>query len=175
MTRLDEAGGVTGTGLDAVGHDDEYVSVDWEVRTGRRLERLGLGPSVSGSVDVVVLDRRGETATPAESGELTVDGRRVVVVPDRSGAGPPVEAWVAGGRERYEAVVDVLRRTVALDASIERAFDAARQPRAGDDERTTDRGSTGDSRAIERAIRAFEDADAALAVGGFAVAVEPLR
>lgn len=148
---------------------DDAVSVDWDVPTRQRLEDLGAGAPVSGGVDVVVLDRRGAETTPTEPGELTVGGRRVVVVPDRGGAGPPVEVWVVGDRERYEGVVDVLRRTVDLDASVDAAFDDAgrRNPREG-----ADGGPTG--RAIERTVLAFEVADTPLAVGGFAAAIEPL-
>ena len=175
MTGVEEVNAVVGANQGMAG--DDAVSVDWDVGTRRRLGSLGLAAPELESVDVVVLDRREGTTTPVEPGALTVGGRRVVVVPDESEGSPSVEVWVAGGRERYGGVVDALRRTVALDASIDRAFDAARRPtRAGvDEEYPVDDGSVDGARAIERAVLALEGLDTPLAVGGFAAAAEPLR
>lgn len=167
------------------------VTVVWDARTGRYLGRLGLERSVSGAVDVVVVDRRGGETTPAVPGELVIEGARVVVVPDRSDGAPPVEIRVEGRGDRNERVVRTLRRAVALDAALDDAFESARRghgPRRADDERPHTRLSADGGREVpvdhtEPCIRAFPgdaiaelvDLDTALAVGGFAAVVEPLR
>lgn len=172
-----------GNGTDAQEGDDpevtcrdDPVTVDWDVRMRRCLRQVGLEESVAGRVDVLVVDRRGGETTPPEPGELRVDGHRVVVVPDRTDGAPAVRIRVAGGRERYGAAVRTLRRTVALDASVDAAFESARRRyrrRHGNGGFTTDGGRPTPS--VESAVRGFDDADTSLAVGGFAAAVEPLR
>lgn len=159
-------------GPDTVSEDTGFV-VDWHVRTRRRLRTVGLARPVS--VAVVVVDRRGCETTPSGPGLLSVDGHRVLVVPDRRDGAPPVEVWVAGGPSQYGDVVRTLRWTVALDASIDAAFEAASQPRRvhpGDDVPTY-RGSA--TRPTESMLLAFDDANTSLAIGGFAGAVELLE
>lgn len=165
---------------------DDLVAVEWEVRTRRRLRGLGIAESVTGRVDVVVVDRRGSETTPVEPGELTLGGRRVVVVPDRSDGAPPVELWVGGPRPRYADVVRTLRRTVALDARVDAAFESARRRHRrarGDVDLSTDGGrstppsgsATPGVDAVESGVLWFDETEASLAIGGFAAAVGPLH
>jgi len=160
---------------------DGFLIVDWNARIRRRLRQVGLGASVGGSVDVVVLDRRGGETTPCEPGELTVEGRRVVVVPDRADGAPPVEICVAGPRQRYADVVRTLRRTVLLDERVDAAFESARRRRTrGEAAARTDGGSVPPGphaagvEAVESVALGFDAADVCLAVGGFAAAVGPI-
>ena len=185
MTGIHKRDAPNGFGSGATDGDD-LVAVDWDVRTRRRLRRLGIAESVTGGVDVVVVDRRGGETTPREPGELTVDGRRVVVVPDRSDDAPPVELWVGGRPSRYAGVVRTLRRTVALDERVDAAFESARRRHRRVRERadlSTDGGrsipSTGSTTSeidtVESVVLGFDETDTSLAVGGFATAVDPLR
>lgn len=185
MTGVHEADTLEGSDPTATVGDDVVV-VDWNVRTRRRLRGLGLAESVTGSVDVVVVDRRGEETTPPEPGELVVEGRRVVVVPDRSDGAPPVEIWVEGDRARHGPVVRVLRRTVALDSSVDAAFESARRrhrPTGGDGAVRADGGRsttvveppTSGLDAVESVALELAVTEMSLAVGGFAAAVDPLR
>jgi hypothetical protein len=171
MTGVHGVDTVEGHGPEVSGGDD-LVTVEWDVRMDRYLRRVGL-PGVE-NVEVVVVDRRGGETTPTEPGVLFVDGHRVLVVPDRRVDAPPVETWVAGTRGRYGEVVRTLRRTVALDASVDAAFEAASSPRGGhaDTVVSTDGGSA--TVLVESVVREFDDADTPLAVGGFAAAVEPV-
>jgi hypothetical protein len=159
---------------------DGGLIVDWDVRIRRRLRQVGLAASVSGSVDVVVVDRRGGETTPREPGEVTVEGRRVVVVPDRADGAPPVEVCVAGPRHRYADVVRTLRRTVLLDERVDAAFESARRRTRGEAPARTDGGSVPPGpqapgvEAVESAALGFDTADVSLAVGGFAAAVGPI-
>jgi len=146
--------------------------------------------AVSGQVDVVV-DRRGCETTPRVPGELDVEGRRVVVVPDRSDGAPPVGIRVRGRRDRCRRVVWTLRRAVAFDAMVDDTFECGRRrsrlPREdGDRSRrplSTDGGPSRSAAEGEVALRdtagraasRLADADVPLAIGGFAAAVEPLR
>ena len=190
MEGTSEAGVVEGhLGGTRVGVDG--VEVVWGARIPRFLGRFGLGGSVSGRVDAVVVDRRGCETTPRVPGELDVEGRRVVVVPDRSDGAPPVEAGVRGHRDRYGRLVRTLRSVVAFDAMIDDAFECARRrsrvPREDGDHRCTPlstdggpshsahEGETDERDAAGRAARLLADVDTPLAVGGFAAAVEPLR
>jgi hypothetical protein len=165
---------------------DDAVAVDWNVRIRHRLRGLGLAASVTGTVDVVVVDRRGHETTPPEPGDLIVEGRRVVVVPDRSDGAPPVEIWVGGDRARHGPVVRVLRRTVALDSSVDAAFESARRrrrPARGDGTVRADGGRsvtvaeppTSGLDAVESVALELAVTEVSLAVGGFAAAVDPLR
>ncbi len=171
MTGAHEVDTVEGHGPEATGGDDP-VTVEWGVRIDRHLRRIGL-PGV-GNVEVVVVDRRGGETTPAEPGVLSVDGHRVLVVPDRRVDAPPVEIWVAGTRGRYGEAVRTLRRTVALDARVDAAFEAASRSRGhhADTNVSTDGGSV--TRPVESVVRGFDDVETSLAVGGFAAAVEPV-
>lgn len=174
MTGPDEAG-ATEENSTEVTSGDELVTVEWDVQADRRLRRVGLPDPGAEDVGVVVVDRRGGETTPGEPGVLSVDGHRVLVVPDRRADAPPVEVWVAGTRERYGEVVGTLRRTVVLDASVDAAFEAASRPRGhrADTGVSTDGGSV--SRPVESVVRGFDDAGTSLAVGGFAAAVEPIQ
>jgi hypothetical protein len=164
-----------GDGPNAAGPEIGMV-VDWEVRMARRLEAVGLDPAVSNAVDVVVVDRRGCETTPCEPGVLTLDGCRVLVVPDRRDGAPTLEVWVDGTGDRFRDVVRTLRRTVTLDAGVEDAFDSASGARRTDrDDVPTDGGRS--ATPVDPLLEAFEEFDGprtALAIGGFAGAVEPL-
>ena len=162
-----------GDGTEVTGGDD-LVTVERGVRMDRRLRRVGLPDPGVGNVEVVVVDRRGGEATPAEPGVLSVDGHRVLVVPDRRVDAPPVEVWVSGTGERYDGVVRTLRRVVALGARVEAAFETASRPRGrrAETDVSTDGGSA--SRPLESVERGVDDVEAALAVGGFAAAVDPV-
>jgi hypothetical protein len=156
-------------------NSEDAVTVEWDVRPSRRLRRLGLAGSVTGVVDVVVVDRRGGETTPGRPGELTVDGRRVLVLPDRAVGAPRVELWVAGPRERYERVVRTLRRTVELDARVDAAFEAARRRHRrgrGPDGLSTDGGRA--TPPVGSVLEGFDGPAVSLAVGGFAAAVDPV-
>ena len=171
--------------------DADRVTVVWDARTGRYLQRLGLEGSVSGTVDAVVVDRRGCETTPSVPGELVIEGVRVVVVPDRSDGAPPVEIRIGGRGDRNERIVRTLRRAVALDAALDDAFESARrgqEPRRADDERPHARLSTdgGPELSVDHSetsgrefagdsITELVDVDTSIAIGGFAAAVEPLR
>lgn len=170
---------------------DDRVTVVWDARTGRALQRFGLEESVSGTVDAVVVDRRGCETTPAAPGELVVEGARVVVVPDRSDSSPPVEIRIDGRGDRNERVVRTLGRAVALDAALDDAFESARRghgSRRAEDGRPHSRCSTDGGPEVptdhtEPCLRTFPgdaitvlvELDTSIAVGGFAAAVEPLR
>lgn len=173
MTDVNEIGARERYEPGATGGDDT-VTVEWEVRVARRLRRVGLPDPDAGNVEVVVVDRRGGETTPGEPGVLSVDGHPVLVVPDRRVDAPPVEVWVSGTWRRYAGVVRTLRRTVALDARVDAAFEAASRPRGhhADTSVSTDGGSV--THPVESIVRGFDDVETSLAVGGFAAAVEPV-
>lgn len=172
MTGTDEAEwvdeGGTGTGT------DDGVVVDWDVRLDPRLRSIGLSKAVPGTVDVVVVDRRGCETTPCRPGRLSVGDHRILVVPDRRDGASPVEMWVAGTPKRYGGVVRTLRKIVALDASVDAAFESASSTRETSESGVS---TDGGSRECLRGsmVTSLDIADTALAVGGFAGAVEPLE
>lgn len=172
MIESDEAEGLDEGGAETV--TDHGVVVDWDVRLDRRLRSLGLSKAVPGTVDVVVIDRRGCETTPCRPGRLSVGDHRILVVPDRRDGASPVEMWVAGAPERYGGVVRTLRRIVALDASVDAAFESASSTRGKSESGvSTDGGSKESLRGSM--ITSLDVADTALAVDGFAGAVEPLE
>lgn len=176
------AGPSDGYGSEAVGAEvgDVGMVVDWDVPMRRRLEAVGLAGSVPSvaDVDAVVVDRRGSETTPCEPGVLPLDGRRVLVVPDRRDGAPAIEVWVSGTADRFEGLVRTLRLTVTLDESVEDAFASASQsPRADPWGRVPTDGDRPAS-PVESLLERFEGLDetgTALAIGGFAAAVEPLE
>ena len=174
MTGPDTKETMDGREPDPAGVDAE-AAVDWSVRLDRRLRTVGLSGRAPEDVNVVVVDRRGAGTTPCEPGVLSVGDHRVLVVPDRRDGAAPVEIWVADTRDRYGEVVRTLRRTVALDASVDATFESATRSRrssAGNDV-STDGGSK--PHPIGAVLPAFDTVDTALAIGGLAGAVEPLE
>lgn len=185
MVGVDETDAVEEDDSTVTGGDDA-VTVHWNAQLRSRLRELGLAGTVTGRADAVVVDRRGGHTTPADPGELTVDGRRVVVVPDRTEGAPPVELYAAGRRARYGRVVRVLRWTVLLDARVDAAFESTRRRHRlgrGESAVSTDGGlsvpgawsASPGLDAVGSVTVELEAADTSLAIGGFAAAVEHLR
>lgn len=153
---------------------DDPVTVEWGVPLDRRLRRVGLPDPGVGDVEVVVLDRKGGEPTPAEPGVLSVDGHRALVSPDRRIDAPPVEVRIAGTPRRCGEVVRTLRRTVALDASADAAFEAVSRPQGDHADTSVSTDGVSVTPSVEPVVSGFDDAETSLAAGGVAAAVEPL-
>jgi hypothetical protein len=153
---------------------EDLVTVEWDVLVDRRLRRVGLPDPGVRDVEVVVVGRRGDESTPAEPGVQSVDGHRIPVVSDRRVDAPPVEVRVAGTPRRCGEVVRPLRRTVALDASADAAFEAASRPQGDHADTSVSTDGVSVTPSVEPVVSGFDDAETSLAVGGVAAAVEPL-
>lgn len=74
--------------------------------------------------DVLVVDRRTAGTRTERTGEADIAGRTVLVVPKRPGARPSVACYSTEDPERDPAV-ELVRRTVELDATADAHFGVA--------------------------------------------------
>lgn len=76
------------------------------------------------AADVLVVDRRRDGVRTAAPGRAEIAGRQVVVVPRRPGARPSVACY-SRDAPGTDPAVELVRRTVALDATVAAHYDVA--------------------------------------------------
>lgn len=140
--------------------------------------------------DVLVVDRRTGGTRTERTGRAEIAGRTVLVVPKRPGARPSVTCY-SRGDPGSDPAVELVRRTVELDATADAHYGvAAAVAGASGDEDATDN-SPEDERlspsaaelaarrdsvdiATERVLEDAPDGAAPLAFCGLSAVVEPL-